>query len=235
MKVFGLDSATLIAGIAVVELRDGQPHVLAEARHDASGRTADMLVSIDRTVSEAGITPKQLDAVCIGAGPGSFTGLRIGMATAKGIAFAAQRPLWAVSSLAALARDGQVHHGAPLVAAVLDARRGEVFVGVYDGSKLVDEERVLSPSDCLTFLAELLGPRLAETRFAGDALAEFPTELAPCAERWFATTPSGSSVAALALSGARVDVLINSGPTYLRKAEAEVMYPDGIPGALRKR
>ncbi|HEY4183094.1 MAG TPA: tRNA (adenosine(37)-N6)-threonylcarbamoyltransferase complex dimerization subunit type 1 TsaB [Kofleriaceae bacterium] len=235
MRVLGLDSATLIAGIAVVELRDGQPHVLAEARHDASGRTADMLVSIDRVVSEAGIAPMQLDAMCVGAGPGSFTGLRIGMATAKGIAFAAQRPLWAVSSLAALARDGQVHHGVPLVAAILDARRSEVFVGVYDGATLVGEERVLSPADCVMFLAELLGPRLAETRFAGDALAEFPSELAPFASRWFATTPSGASVAALALAGARVDVLITSGPTYIRKAEAEVMYPDGIPGALRRR
>ncbi|HEY4059744.1 MAG TPA: tRNA (adenosine(37)-N6)-threonylcarbamoyltransferase complex dimerization subunit type 1 TsaB [Kofleriaceae bacterium] len=235
MKVLGLDSATLIAGIAIVELRDGHPHILAEARHDASNRTADMLVSLDRCVSDAGMTPKQLDAVCIGAGPGSFTGLRIGMATAKGIAFAAQRPLWAVSSLAALARDGQMHHSESLVAAILDARRGEVFVGVYDGSKIVGEERVLSPADCVTYLAELLGPRLHETRFAGDALAEFPTELAPFTERWFATTPSGASVAALALAGARADVLVGSGPTYIRKAEAEVMYPDGVPGALRRR
>jgi tRNA threonylcarbamoyladenosine biosynthesis protein TsaB len=235
MKILGLDSATLIAGIAVVELRDARPHVLAEARHDASGRTADMLVTIDRAVKEAGITPGQLDAVAVGAGPGSFTGLRIGMATAKGIAFAASRPLWAVSSLAALARDGQLHHDVPLVAAILDARRGEVFAGIYEGTTLVGEERVLSPGDCVSWLAELLGPRLTETRFAGDALAEFPDAFAPFAERWFATTPSGSSVAALAVAGARVDVLVTGGPTYIRQAEAEVMYPDGVPGALRKR
>lgn len=231
MKILGIDSATLTTGIAVID----DDAVLAEGRHDASGRTADMLVTIDEVVKAAGMTPRELDAIAVGAGPGSFTGLRIGMATAKGIAFASGRPLWAVSSLAALALDGQRHHGSALVAAVLDARRGEVFAGVYDGDTRLGDERVLAPVELAAFLATVLGDRAREVRFAGDALAEFPAELAAFADRWCATTPSGRSVAQLARTGARVDVLVTGGPTYIRKAEAEIMYPDGVPGALRKR
>lgn len=239
MRVLGLDSATLIAGIAVVE----DDRVLAQGRHDASNRTADMLVTVDTTVRSAGITPRDIDAVAVGAGPGSFTGLRIGMATAKGIAFAAGKPLWAVSSLAALARDGTIHLADEqlfpyldgVVVAVLDARRNEVFVGCYDAHTLalLGTECVFAPSKLAAHITAIAGERLVS--FVGDALAVFPTELAPFADRWYSTTPSGASVAALALAGARVDIVVTGGPTYIRKAEAEVMYPDGIPGAMRKR
>ncbi len=149
MKVLGFDTATLTAGVAVL---DGD-RVLAEARHDGSGRSADLLVTIDDVCRRAAITPLELDAVAIGAGPGSFTGLRIGMATAKGIAFAAQKPLWAVSSLAALAFDAQpLAPGKPIVA-VLDARRSEVFAGVYRDGVLVGEERVLAPAELAAWVA----------------------------------------------------------------------------------
>ncbi|MEO8553365.1 MAG: tRNA (adenosine(37)-N6)-threonylcarbamoyltransferase complex dimerization subunit type 1 TsaB, partial [Kofleriaceae bacterium] len=99
MIVLGIDTATRIASVAIVE--DGR--VLAETSGDAHRHGSDLLVLIDAACTGAAIDPHDLDAVAIGAGPGSFTGLRIGMATAKGIAFAVGCPLWAVSSLAALA------------------------------------------------------------------------------------------------------------------------------------
>ena len=221
MRVLGLDTATLHASVAVV----GEEGVIAMAEHVASptasaksgGRTSDVLGAIDEVCRTAGVAPRALDAIAIGAGPGSFTGLRIGMATAKGIAFAAGKPLWAVSSLAALA------HGRPgLVAAVLDARRGEVFVGLYRDGVLVGDERVIAP----TALPEA-------DAYVGDALAAYPV-LAPLASRWTHATPTGAAVAQLALAGARVDVLVGGVPTYIRASEAELRYPDGIPGALRK-
>ena len=224
MRVLGLDTATLHASVAVV----GEEGVIATAEHAASptasaksgGRTSDVLVAIDQACRAAGVVPRELDAVAVGAGPGSFTGLRIGMATAKGIAFAAGVPLWAVSSLAALA------HGRPgLVAAVLDARRGEVFAGLYRDGILVGDERVMAPGE----LAAWAG----EASYVGDALAAHPA-LAPLAERWTHATPTGAAVAQLALAGARVDVLVAGVPTYIRASEAEIRYPDGIPGALRK-
>lgn len=212
MKVLGLDTSTLTSGIAV--LVDGK--VVAEARHDASAHKSDLLVAIDDVCKRAGVAPMELDAIAVGAGPGSFTGLRIGMATAKGIAFAAGKPLWAVSSLAALAWG---HPG--FVVAVLDARKREVYAGCYRDGALVDVERVLPPDAVGPWATELAPDQLIT--YVGDMLAPETT------------TPSGAAVAALALAGSRVDVVTEAAPSYIRKAEAEVMYPDGVPGALRRR
>ncbi len=216
MKVLGIDTATLIASVALVD----DDRVIATAVRDTSGRTADLLVAI----AEVCPAPRELDAVAIGAGPGSFTGLRIGMATAKGIAFAVHQPLWAVSSLAALA-----HGHTGLVCAALDARRGEIYAGRYRDGALVEPERVLAPAELAAWAGD-------DARFVGDALAavDHPA-LALLAPRWTHATPTGAAVAAVALAGARVDVLVAGAPSYLRLAEAEVKYPDGVPGALRKR
>ena len=242
MKVLGIDSATLTIGVAIVDAERG---VLAEARHMATGRTNSLLVTIDAVCKQAGVGPLELDAIAIGAGPGSFTGLRIGMATAKGIAFAAGKPLLAVSSLAALAHDAVIEHANQqsfpyldgVIVAALDARKGEVFAGCYEaigGSiKLLGDERVLAPDALVPWVAELSGARL--TSFAGDAIVSYPAVYAPLADRWLAVrTPSGSAVAHLALAGAHVDVTTTGAPSYIRPSEAEVKYPDGVPGALKR-
>jgi tRNA threonylcarbamoyladenosine biosynthesis protein TsaB len=278
VKLLGLDTATSTAGIAIV---DGD-RVLGEARHDARGRGADLLVKIDELCRAAGVAPRELDAIAIGAGPGSFTGLRIGMATAKGIAFAANRPLWAVSSLAALAADafeelaggprddrgaitgdaaGHVtdqvtahradqvtdqvadHRADPLICAVLDARRGEVFAGWFRGATALGPERVMPPAELAAWLtaiapsAALPGQPAPIVRFAGDAIEVYREVLGPlaAAHGWLAArTPSGRAVARLALAGARADITVGGAPSYIRPSEAEVKYPDGVPGALRR-
>jgi tRNA threonylcarbamoyladenosine biosynthesis protein TsaB len=247
--VLGLDTSTQTSGIAIV---DGAGRLLAEARHDASARGADLLVAIDLVCRRAAVAPARLDAIAVGAGPGSFTGLRIGMATAKGIAFAARRPLWVVSSLAALAHDA-ADAAAPdpagfAIAAVLDARRGEVFAGCFRGGALppghepersdlrvgpLGEERVLAPEALAAWAEELAAG--APVRYAGDALATHAA-LAPLADRWLSVaTPSGAAVARLALAGPREDVLSGGAPSYIRPSEAEVKYPGGVPGALKTR
>jgi tRNA threonylcarbamoyladenosine biosynthesis protein TsaB len=236
--VLGLDTSTSTAGIAVID----EGRLLADARHDTRARGADLLVAIDEVCRRAGVTPARLGAVAIGAGPGSFTGLRIGMATAKGIAFAAGRPLWAVSSLAALAHDAAatLAEGDPgagpvdaVIASVLDARRREVFAGCFRDGAPLGEERVLAPEALAAWIAELAAG--APVSFAGDARAAHP-QLAPLADRWLpVATPSGAAVARLALAGPREDVLLGGAPSYIRPSEAEVMYPDGVPGALRRR
>jgi tRNA threonylcarbamoyladenosine biosynthesis protein TsaB len=213
MITLGLDTATSTASIAV--LRDDD--VIARATRNTHRRTADVLVAVDEACRTAGISPAQIDALAIGAGPGSFTGLRIGLATAKGIAFALGKPVWAVSSLAALAlaapADGTV-------VAILDARKGEIFTGTFRkrGALVepLDAERCIAPS-------ALAVPPDAAT--VGDVPAL-------CGH---AATPTGEHVARLALAGNRVDVLVDGAPTYIRASEAEIRYPDGVPGALRKR
>ena len=212
MKILALDTATTTASIALLD----DDNVLATATRNTHRRTADVLIAVDEACRAAGVGPRELDAVAIGAGPGSFTGLRIGMATAKGIAFAAQRPVWAVSSLAALAlaspTDGTV-------IAILDARKGELYTGTFRKTgglvEPLDAERVVVPS-------ALVVPEGAIT--VGDVPGL-------CAH---AATPSGEAVGRLALAGARGDVLVGGAPTYIRASEAEIRYPDGVPGALRK-
>jgi tRNA threonylcarbamoyladenosine biosynthesis protein TsaB len=173
------------------------------------------------------------------------------MATAKGIAFAAQRPLWAVSSLAALADDArqelatdpQRASAGSVICAVLDARRGEVFAGCFRDGLALAPERVMAPAELAPWVAEVAGaadPALPRPRvyFAGDALEVHQGALAALSALgpWLATrTPSGCAVARLALAGARVDITLGGAPTYIRPSEAEVKYPDGVPGALRRR
>lgn len=242
MRLLGLDTATATAGIAIV---DEAGRVLAEARHATAGRGADLLVGIDEVCRAAGVAPGALTAIAIGAGPGSFTGLRIGMATAKGIAFAAGRPLWAVSSLAALADDARraladdprPGSSGGVICAALDARRGEVFAGCFRGGAALGPERVLAPGDLGPWVEALAADGELPIHFAGDALDAYPA-LAPlaAAHTWLAArTPSGQAVARLALAGDRIDITRGGAPTYIRPSEAEVMYPDGVPGALRRR
>jgi tRNA threonylcarbamoyladenosine biosynthesis protein TsaB len=241
MRLLGIDTSTATAGIAIVD-EDGR--VLAEARHSTAGRGADLLVAIDQVCRDAAVAPADLTAIAIGAGPGSFTGLRIGMATAKGIAFAARRPLWAVSSLAALAADaaeqlaGQLLlvHADGVICAALDARRGELFAGCYRNGAALGPERVMPPGELAAWVAELAGAE-AVVSFAGDAIDAHPALAALSGgDGWLAArTPSGRAVARLALAGARADITLGGAPTYIRPSEAEVKYPDGVPGALRQR
>jgi tRNA threonylcarbamoyladenosine biosynthesis protein TsaB len=234
VKVLGIDTATPRISVALVDAGPDGERVLGERELVVERNRTGLLVVLDELFAAAGLRPHEIDAVAVGAGPGSFTGLRIGMATAKGIAFAASRPLWAVSSLAALAHAELVRDPAGIVVGVLDARRGEVYAGAYrrDGARieLVGEERVLAPRDVPSLVQRAGEP----VRYAGDARATYPDELAVLPGTWD-VTPTGRAVAALALAGAHVDVLVGGAPSYIRPSEAEVKYPDGVPGALRKR
>src|SRR5687767_10492794 len=99
MAIVALETSTFTASIALL---DGDRLVVRE-RGPEGVHSRDLLALIDEVLAEAGRPLATIDAIAVGAGPGSFTGLRIAMATAKGIAFATGKPLWSVSSLAALA------------------------------------------------------------------------------------------------------------------------------------
>lgn len=235
MKLLAIDTSTRTTSVAVL---DGDA-VRATIAVRAETHSDQLLPRIAAALAEAGLAPTALDAVAVGVGPGSFTGLRIGVAAAKGVAFAAGRPLWAVSSLAALALDLAALTDAALLVPVLDARRGEVFAGTYVRAGAVVAEagpdRVLPPAE-LAAVIDALAP--ASVALTGDGVAAYRDELGPLAARAVGggpDAPSAVAIARLALAGDRVDVLGHGAPRYIRPSEAEVKYPDGVPGALRKR
>jgi tRNA threonylcarbamoyladenosine biosynthesis protein TsaB len=123
MLILAFDTATDVATSALVA--DGE--VLGER----ASRAATLLEDVDALVRQAGARTRDLDALAIGIGPGSFTGVRIGLSTARGLALALGIPAAGVSTLDALAA------GAPGAVAVIDARRREVFVA----------GRVLAPAE----------------------------------------------------------------------------------------
>jgi len=239
MIVLGIDTSTIAASVALV--RDGV--ALGEAALDVAPGAARnptgarLLAMIDELCRAHGVAPHALGAVAVGAGPGSFTGLRIGLATGKGIAFAAGTPLWQVSSLAALAHSvlGRVlASDGDAALAVLDARRGEVFAGGYarrgEAIARIADERVIAPTELVSMLAAIRATH-ASVRVVGDSPAI--AELAAPGEAW-RHTPRAFSVVTLALAGPRTNELAHGTPTYIRASEAEIRYPDGVPGALRR-
>ncbi len=117
----------------------------------APRRHAELVLPMSEALlAEAGITRQQLDAVAVGRGPGAFTGVRLGVSLAQGLAFALGLPVLPVSSLAALAMQAPAE--GPLTLAVIDARMGEVYAGCFarDPRSLVlalDDERVCAPDE----------------------------------------------------------------------------------------
>lgn len=135
MNILALDTSNKAMSVAVVQ--DGTP--LAETTlNRMKTHIVQLLPTIDNLVALSGLVPEDIDRVVVAAGPGSYTGLRIGVTTAKTFAYTMNIDLVGVSSLAVLAAN--VRKETALIVPVMDARRGNVFTGIYqwDGDKLVN-------------------------------------------------------------------------------------------------
>ena len=146
LHVLAIDTTGEFGSIALV----GERGVIEEVALDSPDGFAHVLFGeIERLLARHGLGIEQVDAFAAASGPGSFTGVRVGLTAVKGLAEGTGRKVVAVSNLEALAWFGS----RPLRAAVLDARRGEVYGGVYDaGLRLVQEEVVAKLEDWLAGL-----------------------------------------------------------------------------------
>ncbi len=147
MKLLALETATDACSVAL--LIDGD--IRQDFRMAPREHVHLILPMIDAILAAAELTPRQLDAVAFGRGPGSFTGLRIAAGITQGIAFGADLPVAPVSTLAALAQGCVREHNAASVLAALDARMQEVYWGCYKRNReglveLVEQERVSVPA-----------------------------------------------------------------------------------------
>jgi tRNA threonylcarbamoyladenosine biosynthesis protein TsaB len=128
LRILALDASTDLCSVAL-----GDHFGFVERRERAGQRHSELMLPMVRSLLDAaGTTLAQLDAIAFGAGPGSFTGLRIACGIAQGLALGAARPVVAVPTLAAMAEAARVLHGASRVYAALDARMREVYVAAYE-------------------------------------------------------------------------------------------------------
>ena len=174
MFVLGVDSATDFAVVGA--LADGEVVCEASIGPGPDGRPRHsevLLAEIERSVEAGGGWPK-VERIAVGIGPGSFTGLRIGIATARALAQAQGVPLVPVGSLAALARGiSESESSRGLALPVFDARRGEAFAALFDGGDEVWAPFVAPPDELAARVRELDGTPLS----AGSGALRFAEEL----------------------------------------------------------
>jgi tRNA threonylcarbamoyladenosine biosynthesis protein TsaB len=219
--LLALESATGAASAAL--WRAGEVRDLERTPPGVSV-AASLLPAIDTLLRRAKLGVAELGGYAIGIGPGSFTGLRIGVATLKGLAFGSEAPVAAVSTLAALARAAGA--GAEPVVALLDARRGEVYAAAFARGGEAPDPRLPAGVYTAAQLAWLLP---AHCRLVGEGAAIVGAELeralgagVSCEPAW---APAAAQVAELGArllaqgAGVAHEALV---PSYLRRAEAEV-------------
>jgi len=215
----------------------GADGVLAAAAVDRGQRHAELLAPMIQQLCEAAqVTLAEVGAVAVGVGPGLFTGLRVGLATARALAFALEVPMVGVSSLDVVAFPARFTDRT--VVAVTDARRGELFWAFYrpgvDAPLRLTEPRVGGPSELAAELTACPDPCL----LVGDGVARYRTELGATGARCAGPVPSRPSAADLVLlarAAADAGALVPPAairPVYLRLPDAEANWVQrpGTPG-----
>jgi tRNA threonylcarbamoyladenosine biosynthesis protein TsaB len=248
--VAAVDTATLTLSCALAEAGPGETRLLTDRTDRApprppaggppAGHSARLPGALSELLDALGRKLPEVEGYAVGLGPGSFTGLRIGLATWKGLAYANRRPIAGASSLAAMALEAAAAAPAgALLVPLLDARKGEVYAGFYraggDGVEAAAPEAALSPAALLDRLAPL-----GQAAGFGEGYVAFEAALAPRLPRLAdgPATPSAGMIARLAaprLVGAAYDAqaLFALEPHYVRLSEAEVKFPHGLTGRER--
>jgi tRNA threonylcarbamoyladenosine biosynthesis protein TsaB len=225
--LLALDTATRRATVAITDGR----RLLAEGQREVTTHSEGLLPLIDELLGEAGLAPAALGAVVCGRGPGSFTGLRIGLATAKGLCLAAGVPLVCGSSLAPLAAAAGA--GArQAVVAVLDARRGEVYAAVFRGGRQQGEDFLASPEGLVLALDRQHAPGDEPLVLAGDGALAYQelllSGLGPRARLGADHVIEARHLAWAALSRVEAgdfDDLDEAVPRYIRPSDARLPTP----------
>ncbi|MEC9413568.1 MAG: tRNA (adenosine(37)-N6)-threonylcarbamoyltransferase complex dimerization subunit type 1 TsaB, partial [Pseudomonadota bacterium] len=145
MNILALDTCTEMCSVAI--LKNGE--LFEQSLLTQRGHSEKILGMLDEILAQADCSLADMDCIAFGRGPGSFTGVRVGVSVAQGIAFAAKLPVVPVSTLAAVAQRAIDEHGADHIAVAMDARMQEVYSATYqsvDGlAELTGEERVCLP------------------------------------------------------------------------------------------
>lgn len=225
MKILGLDSSGIVASVAVAE----DDNLLAEYTVNyKKTHSQTLLPMLDTIAGMLELDLNTLDAIAIAAGPGSFTGLRIGSATAKGLGLALEKPIIAIPTTEALAYNLFGNEG--IICPLMDARRNQVYTGIYryEGEALVTMEDRMAVD--ITKIAEKLNALGEPVIFLGDGVPVFREQLGKLMEVPYRFAPAhlnkqrAGAVAALGMvyaAAGRMETAVEHKPDYLRMSQAE--------------
>jgi tRNA threonylcarbamoyladenosine biosynthesis protein TsaB len=169
-RILSIETSTSICSVAIHE--QGELLALAEIK-EPGAHAEKLLLLVDEVFEKSGLSFADLDAVAVSQGPGSYTGLRIGVSTAKGIAYALEIPLIGINTLQAMAASQSVAPG-DYVVAVLDARRKEVYTQTFG-----DSLQELSPIEAVVLEEGVFASILEKGRvyFVGDGVEKVKEEV----------------------------------------------------------
>ncbi|MDO5146984.1 MAG: tRNA (adenosine(37)-N6)-threonylcarbamoyltransferase complex dimerization subunit type 1 TsaB [Eubacteriales bacterium] len=225
MKVLAFDSSGLVASVALLEDRQ----LIAEyTLNYKKTHSQTLLPMLDEIIQMTGFDLKEIDALAIAAGPGSFTGLRIGSATVKGLGMALDKPVISVPTLEGLAMN--LWGADAVICPMMDARRKQVYTGIYEfeqGRMQVLEEQTACPVEEILQKCRKIGRKII---FCGDGVPVYEDIIREQMEGEYSLAPAHVNRQRAAAVGVRafdywkegkVETAADHGPVYLRKSQAE--------------
>lgn len=231
MRILALDSSGLVASVAVVDSSESGEELIAEYTVNyKKTHSQTLLPMLDEVSKMIELDLSTVDAIAVAAGPGSFTGLRIGSATAKGLGLALNKPLIHIPTLEGLAYN--LCGSSDVVCPIMDARRGQVYTGIYR----FEDDKLIVLEDQMAISIEELGEKLKKYEnkvvFLGDGVPVFKERLtdAIMKDREIAFAPANvnrqraASVGALAIryyEAGKIETAAEHQPDYLRVSQAE--------------
>ncbi len=224
MRILGIDSSSLVASVAIVtdDVLTAEYTVNFKKTHSQT-----LLPMFDEVVKLLELDLDSIDAIAVSGGPGSFTGLRIGTATAKGLGLALKKPLIHVPTVDAMAYNLWGSDG--LICPIMDARRNQVYTGLYHCKQQLEVVKAQCAMDMLELIEELneigepvifLGDGVPIYRKQAEAHMKVPFVFAPAQSN----RQRAASVAALGMEYYKQGKSVTAAefePDYLRKSQAE--------------
>lgn len=231
MRILALDSSGLVASVAVLE----EENLIAEyTMNYKKTHSQTLLPMLDEIRTMIELDMASVDAVAVAAGPGSFTGLRIGSATAKGIAMALKKPIIPVPTIDALAYN--LYGSDKLICPLMDARRNQVYTGIYEFVRLEEKKKYIIRKvvqQCAVDIQEIadkVNKTGREVIFLGDGVPVFAKRLEELMEIPYSFAPASCNRQRAACVGTLGIALYDAGvvqtpqehaPDYLRLSQAE--------------
>lgn len=229
MKILGIESAALVASVAII---DENVTIAEYTTNFKKTHSETLLPMLDEIVKMTGISLSELSAIAVSGGPGSFTGLRIGAASAKGLGLSLDLPLIHVPTLDAMALN--IYSSDALIVPIMDARRNQVYTGIYknNGSlEIIKESMAVSVDELFEILKETDAKEKAgRAIFLGDGVPVFREYIDKNLEISHDFAPANlnrqraSNIAMLGMEMLKSGNIISADdmrPEYLRKSQAE--------------